>query len=55
MNQEDMFKILPKKYWPNEYNGELPSERKLHNETVRNFFAKQSFWNIEERIRKQKY
>lgn len=53
LDPEKLFKLIPKKCLPKEYGGDLPSENELHQITVEKFYAKQKFWNLEEKIRKQ--
>lgn len=53
--EEKLFKIVPKQFWPKEYNGDLSSEVELHNKTIQKFYEKQNFWNTEETIRKRYY
>ncbi|CAH1111799.1 unnamed protein product [Psylliodes chrysocephalus] len=53
LSPEKLYKIIPKKYLPKEYGGDLPSEKELHEITLEKFRTKQKFWEIEEKIRKQ--
>lgn len=55
MDQEKLFRLVPKKCLPREYGGGLPSESELHSITMEKFYAKQKFWDLEEAIRKQSH
>ncbi|KAL1501764.1 hypothetical protein ABEB36_007031 [Hypothenemus hampei] len=50
-SQEKLFKLIPKKCWPADYGGELPSAETLHQKTWEQFKKKQDFWMLEEEIR----
>ncbi|XP_018571184.1 alpha-tocopherol transfer protein-like [Anoplophora glabripennis] len=53
LEQEKLFQMVPKMCLPKECGGDLPSEVELHERTLRQFKEMQSFWNMEEAIRKQ--
>ncbi|CAG9861501.1 unnamed protein product [Phyllotreta striolata] len=53
LSQEKLFEIIPKKYLPSEYGGDLPSESELHRVTLEQFEKLETFWKIEEKIRKK--
>lgn len=55
MEEEKLFKFVPKRCLPNDYGGDLQSSKELHNITMDKFYAKQQFWDIEEQIRKEYY
>ncbi|XP_066144708.1 alpha-tocopherol transfer protein-like [Euwallacea fornicatus] len=52
-SQERLFSIVPKKCWPADYGGDLPSVEELHKRTIQQFNEKQDFWALEEEIRKK--
>ncbi|KAG5880892.1 hypothetical protein JTB14_001468 [Gonioctena quinquepunctata] len=53
IQEEELFKIIPKKCLPKDYGGDLPSEKELHEITMQQFRDRQEFWVMEEKIRKQ--
>ncbi|CAH1275671.1 unnamed protein product [Diabrotica balteata] len=55
LTQEKLFEIIPKKYLPKDYGGDLPSADELHNATIELFNKKEKFWEMEEKIRKISY
>uniref|UniRef100_A0A6P7G9K0 Uncharacterized protein LOC114335459 n=1 Tax=Diabrotica virgifera virgifera TaxID=50390 RepID=A0A6P7G9K0_DIAVI len=55
LSQEKLFEIVPKKYLPKDYGGDLPSADELHNATVELFNKKEKFWEMEEKLRKIAY
>ncbi|CAG9769961.1 unnamed protein product [Ceutorhynchus assimilis] len=50
-SQETLFSLVPKKCWPKEYGGDLPSYNDLHEITRKQFEEKQKFWRREQEIR----
>lgn len=52
MHEEKFFKIAPRKYMPKDNDGDLPTVAELHNVTMDKFYAKQQFWDLEEKNRK---
>nr|CAI5865863.1 unnamed protein product [Callosobruchus analis] len=53
MPNEKLHELIPKKCWPKEYDGDLPSERDLHEVTMDQFRDRQKYWETEEIIRKE--
>lgn len=53
LKEEKLFSMIPKKCLPSEYGGDLPSEKILHEKTVEQYNNFQSFWKLEEEIRKR--
>ncbi|CAH1953521.1 unnamed protein product [Acanthoscelides obtectus] len=53
MPNEKLHELVPKKCWPRDYGGDLPSERDLHDFTMDQLKDRQKFWEIEESIRKE--
>jgi len=50
-NPDKLFSLIPKKCWPSDYGGDLPSSDELHEKTVQQFKEKQAFWTLEHEIR----
>ncbi|XP_057658030.1 alpha-tocopherol transfer protein-like isoform X1 [Diorhabda carinulata] len=55
LKEEELFKLIPKNCLPMEYGGDLPSESELHQKTIEQFRSKQTFWDVEEKLRKLAY
>ncbi|CAG9769960.1 unnamed protein product [Ceutorhynchus assimilis] len=49
--QEELFSLMPKNCWPEDYGGDLPSCSELHENTLKEFAEEREFWRIEQEIR----
>lgn len=52
LSQEELFKIVPKKCLPQELGGDLQPAEELCKITMELLIEKNSFWEIEEKLRK---
>lgn len=55
MDMKDFFKIIPKECLPEDYEGDLPHTRQLHEITIQRMRDLKHFYDAEERQRHSTY
>lgn len=55
MDMKDFFKIIPKECLPEDYEGDLPPTRQLHEATIQRMRELKPFFDAEERQRHSAY
>lgn len=48
---EKLFSLVPKRCWPEDYGGDLPSTQTLHEKTIKQIEERQGFWKLEQELR----